>query len=279
MFGNKCRLLPTLSKRFQAMVLLGNSLTDVCNVCRCILYQSTKILCGDWNCDQLPSCVNDPFAAEPERRNRHRQERLCLKALFDRGRVRMALPQLSAPNQPSVVRAHGDQIVTRMPSDPSQHPSLLDYGAANVVLPAATVDWTLWQSDHAAIKYIVQVPMQTKKTRATFQMSSEDELQSWIQCNHLARHTVKQLEQYAIKGQQLNQSAHNALTRSKMRLSTQARFYYAAAARAKQESQRRRFLKQAAEVRIQETARLRQNEKDTRFLKARCFRNQRSFSI
>ena len=136
-----------------------DSLTDVHNVCRCIPFQSTKVLCGDWNCDQLPSCDNDPFVAQPGRRSRHRQERQYFKALFERLGVCVALPQLWASNQHPIVRAHGDHIVTRMPSDLSQNPSLLDYFAANVTLADGVVDLTLWKSDHAAVKYVVQVPV------------------------------------------------------------------------------------------------------------------------
>ena len=70
-----------------------DSLTDVRKACKCIPYQTTKFLCGDWNVDQLPTCSGDPFAHDPQRRNRHRQERQYLKALFDRMGVNCCLPQ------------------------------------------------------------------------------------------------------------------------------------------------------------------------------------------
>ena len=69
------------------------------------------------------------------------------------------LPLTWAPGQPPVVRAYNDHVVTRMPNDATQRPSLLDYAAANVTIQPGIADWTLWQSDHAAVKYFVPVIM------------------------------------------------------------------------------------------------------------------------
>lgn len=86
-------------------------------VCRFIPYQSTKFLCGDWNVDQLPASGQDPCAALPERKKRHKFERQYLKAFFDRMGVSINLPQQWASNQPPVVRAYNDHIVTRLPTN------------------------------------------------------------------------------------------------------------------------------------------------------------------
>jgi len=235
------------------------SLTDIRNVSKHIPYQSAKLLCGDWNCDQLPVCADDPFAAELGRKSRHRYERNYLKALLDRMGVSVCLPRLWAPCQPPFVRSYSDCVVTRMPSDPLQRPSVLDYAAANMYVTPALAEWTLWQSDHAAIRYTFSVPMQTKKRRSTFQPTSEADLIAWVCNNGPTAVTMQQLEDYAIRGQDRNQSPHNAFARSRGRLSTQARGYYAAAAQATRENQRRDLLREAARVRTNDATRARQS--------------------
>ena len=124
------------------------------------------------------------------------------------------------------------------------------------------MDWTLWQSDHAAVKYSMRVPLRTKKRRSTFQPSSDEALQEWLRNNVPGSEASRIV---SIEGQARNQSEHNASTRTGMRLSTQARFYYGVAARAINENQRRGFLRQAAGVRAQEATRAGQQKDRRRF--------------
>ena len=96
---------------------LIDSLSDLRNVTKFIPHQCTKVLCGDYNIDLLPTDRHDPYKAELGRRDRHHRERELLEHLLARVGVNIVRPTHYVSAALAFTIPFGLAVVTRRPAD------------------------------------------------------------------------------------------------------------------------------------------------------------------
>ena len=79
-----------------------DTLADIGHLLRRRPWGSQVLVAGDWNIDQLPSMMVDPYGDQPSRHLHHQAERVLVQSLADRFRLTFSIPEVvySGPGGP-----------------------------------------------------------------------------------------------------------------------------------------------------------------------------------